>query len=316
MLTFREFYQICEGKKPDTPPHAVPGTYHRSDSGVQTYTLQKYEGPEGKPKKKEIEKLVLKRSGGKAVKQRLKKLAKSVKKIEEQNQGPSSPVKIDPKMGVVPNPGAGRIGQVRLKPGTPLIKLVDERQVINPPKSGGLEFPFRSVDGLIRGGAASGMKESFEDLDLLQNYLVTCGYVVSENEAISLIENMGGDLINIIQEDIEQKRKQLIQRQKEGISQFKEKISARVKANRKRLAKKREKEQLKSEIKREIARESVGDAIKPENVIPLDKTSQQNLRSAMRPSGPPSMKVKQSQKTQPLSGFVKRIIQNTSNSPL
>ena len=84
MLTFREFYEICEGKKPDTPPHAVPGTYHRSDSGVQTYTLQKYEGPEGKPKKKEIEKLVLKRSGGKAVKQRLKKLAKSVKKIEEQ----------------------------------------------------------------------------------------------------------------------------------------------------------------------------------------------------------------------------------------
>lgn len=84
MLTFREFYQICEGKKPDTPPHAVPGTYKRSDSGVQTYTLQRYEGPGGKPTKKEVKKLIVDRSGGKAVTDRVKKLAKSVKKIEEQ----------------------------------------------------------------------------------------------------------------------------------------------------------------------------------------------------------------------------------------
>ena len=84
MLTFREFYEICEGKKPDTPPHAVPGTYKRSDTGVQTYTLQRYEGPEGKPTKKEVNKLIVKRSGGKEVVKRLKKLAKSVKKIEEQ----------------------------------------------------------------------------------------------------------------------------------------------------------------------------------------------------------------------------------------
>jgi len=27
MLTFREFYEICEGKKSGTPPHAVPGSY-------------------------------------------------------------------------------------------------------------------------------------------------------------------------------------------------------------------------------------------------------------------------------------------------
>ena len=83
MLTFREFYQICEGKKPDTPPHAVPGTYKRSDSGVQTYTLQRYGGPEGKPTKKEVKKLIVDRSGGKAVTDRVKKLAKSVKKIDE-----------------------------------------------------------------------------------------------------------------------------------------------------------------------------------------------------------------------------------------
>jgi hypothetical protein len=85
MLTFREFYQICEGKKPDTPPHAVPGTYNRDSEGNISYTLQKYDGPLGKPKKKEIDKLVVKRSGGKEVTKRLKKLAKSVKKIEEQS---------------------------------------------------------------------------------------------------------------------------------------------------------------------------------------------------------------------------------------
>jgi hypothetical protein len=85
MLTFREFYSICEGKKPDTPPHAVPGTYKRHADGTQTYTLQSYDGPIGKPTKKEIDKLVVKRSGGKAVKKRLKKLEKSAKKIQEQH---------------------------------------------------------------------------------------------------------------------------------------------------------------------------------------------------------------------------------------
>ena len=84
MLTFREFYQICEGKKPDTPPHAVPGTYNRDSEGNISYTLQKYDGPLGKPKKKEIDKLVVKRSGGNEVTKRLKKLAKSINKIEEQ----------------------------------------------------------------------------------------------------------------------------------------------------------------------------------------------------------------------------------------
>jgi hypothetical protein len=85
MLTFREFYQICEGKKPDTPPHAVPGTYKRDNEGTISYTLQRYDGPMGKPKKKEIDKLIVKRSGGKAVTDRIKKLAKSVKKIDEQS---------------------------------------------------------------------------------------------------------------------------------------------------------------------------------------------------------------------------------------
>lgn len=85
MLTFREFYEICEAKRPDTPPHAVPGTYKRDSEGTISYTLQKYEGPQGKPTKKEVDKLVVKRSGGKEVTKRLKKLAKSVQKIHEQD---------------------------------------------------------------------------------------------------------------------------------------------------------------------------------------------------------------------------------------
>ncbi len=80
MLTFREFYQICEGKKPSMPPHAVPGTYQETD-GVKTYTLQRYEGPQGKPKKKEIEKLIINRSGAGPVKKELKRREKTAKKI-------------------------------------------------------------------------------------------------------------------------------------------------------------------------------------------------------------------------------------------
>lgn len=97
MLTFREFYQICEGKKPFTPPHAVPGTFqtHRDpQTGEVThssYTLQPYEGPLGKPKKKEIQKLVVDRSGRKPVmkelersqKEELKRRKKEAKKIAE-----------------------------------------------------------------------------------------------------------------------------------------------------------------------------------------------------------------------------------------
>jgi len=83
MLTFKEFYEICEGKKPSTPPHAVPGTYKRDSDGTISYTLQKYEGPLGKPTKKEVNKLVVQRSGGKEVKKELKRRATKIKKIGE-----------------------------------------------------------------------------------------------------------------------------------------------------------------------------------------------------------------------------------------
>jgi len=82
MLTFREFYEICEGKKPDTPPHAVPGTVNRDSSGTLTYTLQSYEGPARKPSKKEVDKLVVSQSGGKKVEKHAKRIAKSIKRID------------------------------------------------------------------------------------------------------------------------------------------------------------------------------------------------------------------------------------------
>ena len=83
MLTFREFYEICEGKKPETPPHAVSGTVSRDSSGTLTYTLQSYDGPARKPTKKEIKKNILDKSGGKKVEKHSKRVAKSIKKIEE-----------------------------------------------------------------------------------------------------------------------------------------------------------------------------------------------------------------------------------------
>ena len=90
MLTFKEFYQICEGKKPSTPPHAVPGTFqtHRDpQTGQVTHTSYTLEpGPSGKlkkPKPEDIKKLVLNRSGGKKVKKEIKRSEREAKNIKE-----------------------------------------------------------------------------------------------------------------------------------------------------------------------------------------------------------------------------------------
>jgi hypothetical protein len=72
MLTYREFYEICEGKKSTDPPHAVPGSVKDLGDGARTYTLQSYTGPSGPPSKKEIEKTVISKSGGKEVKKYVK----------------------------------------------------------------------------------------------------------------------------------------------------------------------------------------------------------------------------------------------------
>jgi len=53
--------------------------------------------------------------------------------VDEMNAGPSTPVKIDRKMGVVPNQGATRVGNVRLKPSVTgsLIKTVEEVEQVD-----------------------------------------------------------------------------------------------------------------------------------------------------------------------------------------
>jgi hypothetical protein len=82
MLTFREFYAICEGKKPNDHPYAVPGTYQEKD-GVKTYTLKRDDEPKKAPIKsaKKITKMLDKQGGigGKAI----KKAGKKVKPVSE-----------------------------------------------------------------------------------------------------------------------------------------------------------------------------------------------------------------------------------------
>jgi hypothetical protein len=82
MLTFREFYGICEGKKSNEPPYAVLGTYQEKD-GVKTYTLKRDDKPKKTPIKsaKKITKMLDKQGGigGKAI----KKAEKKVKSVSE-----------------------------------------------------------------------------------------------------------------------------------------------------------------------------------------------------------------------------------------
>jgi len=99
-----------------------------------------------------------------------------------------------------------------------------------------------------------------------------------------------GELI----EDIEERRKQLARASREGIEGFKQRISDRVRANKKRLSKNREREQLKKEIKSELKNEAVGDPISPNSVFKLsDPEVQKNLKSTMTRMGPPPMKTTQ-----------------------
>jgi hypothetical protein len=121
-------------------------------------------------------------------------------------------------------------------------------------------------------------------------------------------------------EDIEERRKQLAQKRREQIAGFRERISNRVRENRKRLAKRREREELKSEIKSELAREAVGDPINPNSVFKLsDPEVQSNLKSAAKPAGPAPMKPKLDKKPQQQPAadrFVKRMVGSTMLSPL
>jgi hypothetical protein len=67
--------------------------------------------------------------------------------------------------------------------------------------------------------------------------------------------------------------------------------------------------------------EAVGDPLSSRNVIPLDKTTEKNLRSTMSPSGPPPMGKSSAAKSNPtrkdpVTKFMKRMVGSTYNSPL
>jgi hypothetical protein len=70
-------------------------------------------------------------------------------------------------------------------------------------------------------------------------------------------------------EDLEERRKQLAQKRREQIAGFRERISNRVRENRKRLAKRREREELKSEIKSELAELTRATIFKPFFAYPI-----------------------------------------------
>jgi histidinol dehydrogenase len=88
MITFRDFTNICEGKKSALPPNAVPGTYQEKD-GVKSYTLAPYEGP-SKPigSAKKVKKILDKQGGvgGKSVKKYARKIEKIKEDIEQRRQ--------------------------------------------------------------------------------------------------------------------------------------------------------------------------------------------------------------------------------------
>lgn len=65
--------------------------------------------------------------------------------------------------------------------------------------------------------------------------------------------------------------------------------------------------------------EAVGDPLTSKNVIPLDQTTEKNLRSTMTPAGPPPMQSSSKKKKPPedkISTFLKRMNRNTILSPL
>ena len=101
---------------------------------------------------------------------------------------------------------------------------------------------------------------------------------------------MSEDWLYVVLEDLEGRRRELMQRQRQQVTAQQERVASHQQAKRRKRQKAQEKEQLKNELRKELRREAVGDPIKPDNVIPLDAESQRNLRSTMKPSGPAPMK--------------------------
>ena len=162
------------------------------------------------------------------------------------------------------------------------------------------------------------MKETFDDFDLIQDYLISEGYVDNEKEALMIMANISAEQIQEIKEDLDERRRQLAQRQREQVTSTQERVASHQQARRKKRQKAQEKEQLKNELKKEIRREAVGDPISPGSVFKLtDPINQKNLQSTMKPAGPAPIKPKVEKKPQAQSSrFVKRMVGSTMLSPL
>lgn len=163
------------------------------------------------------------------------------------------------------------------------------------------------------------MKESLDDFDLIQDYLIGEGYADNEKEALMIMANISAEQIQNIKEDLEERRRELMQRQRQQVTASQERVASHQQARRKKRQKAQEKEQLKNELRKELRREAVGDPISPSSVYKLsDKDVQKNLQSTMKPAGPAPMKpVAPKPKQQSSSDrFVKRIVGSTTLSPL
>jgi hypothetical protein len=189
------------------------------------------------------------------------------------------------------------------------------------------------------------IKESVDNFDMIQDYLISEGYANNEKEALVIMVNISTEQIQNIKEDLEERRKQLMQRQRQQVTASQERVASHQQARKKRIRQQvtasreraasneqekiekhqraQEKEQIKNELrnelKKEMRHEAVGDPISPNSVFKLtDKEVQKNLQSTMKPAGPAPMKPTSPKPKQQSSSdrFVKRIVGSTMLSPL
>lgn len=112
------------------------------------------------------------RGSGNAAKRRM---GEEFESVTEMNAGPSTPVKMDSHMGrLVPNQGAGRPANVRLK--TPM--------------------------GLKKGGTVKAEEVEFDAYDVVLEYLMSDGHASSVEEAHHIMTQMDGETIQSIVENV------------------------------------------------------------------------------------------------------------------
>ena len=105
-----------------------------------------------------------------------RRMGEEFESVTEMNAGPSTPVKMDSHMGrLVPNQGAGRPANVRLK-NTPM--------------------------GLKKGGTVKAEEVEFDAYDVVLEYLMSDGHASSVEEAHHIMTQMDGETIQSIVENV------------------------------------------------------------------------------------------------------------------